>query len=168
MAIPCYMAATARFTPANNTTDLFCLGGSNSRTIRVLRLILSGTQTTGGNVATVSLIKRSAANTGSSVAATAVPLDSASPAATAQIHHYTTNPSALGTAVGTIWNGQVLIPAPASVVAPAPILEWLPGEDLWLPTPVLRANTEFICINLGGSRPTGAAGFGITALWAEE
>lgn len=170
MAIPCYMAATVRFTPDNNTTDLFCIGGSNSRTIRLLRLILSGTQTTAGNTHRVSLIKRSTANTGTTVGATAVPLDSASPAATAQVHHYTTNPSALGTGVGTIWNPQVLIPAPASVLpgSGAAIFEFFPGEDLWLPTPVLRGNTEFICINLGGTRPSGAANFQITALWSEE
>ena len=98
-----YAAATDNFAVAATATDIARLLGSGSKTIRVKRVVVSGRTTSGSPVACIiKLLKRSTANTGgTSVATTAVPLDSTSAAATAAANHYTANPT-VGTLVGNI------------------------------------------------------------------
>jgi hypothetical protein len=98
-----YASATNNFAIAAAATDVARIIGSNTKTIRVKKVVVSGRTTSGSPVACIiKLIKYSTANTGgTSVATTAVPLDSTSAAATAVANHYTANPT-LGTAVGNI------------------------------------------------------------------
>lgn len=164
-----FAAATALFTPAAAATDIFLLGGSASKVIRLLRLILSGSQTTAGNIGQVAVVKRSTANSaGTAVATTAVALDSESgKAATALVQHYTANPT-VGALVGAIFQPRVLLPAPASigsgVLFDLDFTCFLGGK-----LPILRGVAEQFAINLGGGTlPTGAAEFQATAFWSEE
>lgn len=164
-----FAAATALFTPAASSTDIFVIGGSATKTIRLLRLLLSGTQTTAGNIGQVAVVKRSTANTGgTAVAATAVALDSdpVKPAS-ALVQHYTANPTT-GTLVGAIWQKRCLLPAPASV-ADGVLFDLDFTQLLNGKLPVLRGLAEQFAINLGGGTlPTGAAEFQVTAFWSEQ
>lgn len=164
-----YAASTAAFTPAAAATDVFTISGSASKTVKVLSLVLSGVQTAGGNIATVSLVKRSAVNTGgTAVASTKVPHDSSIATATAVVQHYTANPTGLGAAVGTVYNPRASVPAAGNVGSPASILQYA-APDPSLGEPItLRGTAEVLAISLGGVTPTGAAGFQVTALWTEE
>lgn len=97
--------------PAATATDVFQLIGSASKTVEITKIILSGTQTTGGMV-DVYIKKRSTANTGgTSGASTNVPLLSTDGASTAVGAIYTANPSALGTDVGNIYVQSIPISA---------------------------------------------------------
>lgn len=97
-----YMASFAGLVTATAGTDVFTIVGSASKTIKVLGLYVSGTQTITAVVA-FHLIKRSTANTGgTSTTPTAVPLDSTDATASAVVRAYTANPSALGTSVGLV------------------------------------------------------------------
>lgn len=99
-----YSATSGQFTSAATATDVATITGSATKTIRIKRVRITGTTTSGSPIGiNIRIIKRSAANTGgTSVNDTEVPYDSSSPAATATVVHYTANPSALGTAVGDI------------------------------------------------------------------
>jgi hypothetical protein len=146
-----YSAAAAAFGVATNPTDIFTLTGSASKTIRITRIAVTGTQTTGG-MRDVLLIKRSAANTGgTSSTLTAVPHDSTSAAATATARSYTVNPSGLGTTVGTMRAEKVQISATTGV-AGSLIADFGPryGQAI-----VLRGTGEVISVNLNGVTSTG-------------
>lgn len=169
--VPTYMASTATFTPAATATDIFHIGGSSTKTLKILRIILSGTQTTLGGSSLHSLIKRSSANSGGTpVAATLVSADSGFPAATALVEHYTANPTLGGTVAGfgTFYNPRTTIPAAASPLAIPVIFDFdiksmMNGHPI-----VLRGTSEEVAINLGGTTPSGAANYSITIFWTEE
>ena len=92
--------------PAATATDIFQLIGSASTTVEVTKIIISGTQTTGGLV-DVYIAKRSTANSGgTSTSATLVPMISTDAAATAVGSIYTGNPTT-GTPVGDIFVASV-------------------------------------------------------------
>lgn len=79
--------------PAITATDIFQLIGSSTKTVEITKIIISGTQTTGGMV-DVYIKKRSSANSGgTSSAATLVPMISTDAAATAVGAIYTANPT---------------------------------------------------------------------------
>lgn len=110
-AVVTYMGEAATFkqtysgsayaVPASTPTDICTLTGSATKTIRVRRIQLSGIATAVGSFP-IAIVKRSAANTGNFLAVTEVPYDSQNAAATAVMAVYSSNPSALGTAVGVL------------------------------------------------------------------
>lgn len=97
-----YMASTAFFTPATNTTDFLEILGSGSKTVEILKIIANSWFGSNTDIFDVRILKRSTASSGgTSVTTTAVPLDSNDAAATAVIKHFTANPT-VGTLVGQI------------------------------------------------------------------
>lgn len=118
--------AAANFTPfATGAVTVLSIQGSATKTVRVKRIGLSGVSTAAGqNI--YQLIKTSALGAvGTSVAVvqTPTPLDSASPAATAAVQHYTTAVRVAGAAIGgplSMANVQTCVTAvPAAVIVPA-------------------------------------------------
>lgn len=98
-----YSAAASGFVSAASATDVFIINGSVSKTIRITKVRVTASTTSGSAIKlTVQGIKRSTADTaGTAVTATNVPHDSTNAAATAVVRHFTANPT-LGTAVGTM------------------------------------------------------------------
>lgn len=163
-----YMGATATFTPAAAPTDIFVITGSSTKTVRVLRIILSGVQTTAGGITTVSILKRSTADTaGTAVATTRVPLDSGFAAATAVVQHYTANPT-VGTLIADIYRPRVFIPAAATATLPVVIFDQDWTQNEWGTPPTLRGAAETLAISLNATLPVGAATFEVTIMWTEE
>jgi hypothetical protein len=113
-SVATYGFSSGYFTPVATPTDILGIVGSATKTVKVQKITLSNIQTTAGNNK-FYLIKRSAADTGSTpVAVTAVPFSSANAAATCVVQQYgTTNPTT-GAAVGTIVSPDVLAPAAAT------------------------------------------------------
>jgi len=155
-----YSAVAVAIAPAASATDVFTITGTASKTVRVLRVGISGTQTTAGMV-NIVLAKRSTANSsGTSAAATAVPNDSGNAEATATVLSYTVNPTT-GTLVGNVRAGMVLISGTASV-APNEMTVYdfgnLPGQCI-----VLRGTAQVLAVNLNGVTVTG----GSMTYWVE-
>lgn len=162
-----YSASTAAFTPVATATDTVTIAGSATKTIKVLRITLSGTQTTAG-INTWYITKRSAADTGgTSVAMVAVPHDSASAAASATILKYTANPTGGGTLVGHVWIGQVNAPAPGTAgigIVPTVIdFPALYGQPI-----ILRGTAEQLAVNFNGAAVPSGLSMAITVDWTEE
>lgn len=156
-------STSAIFAAAASATDVFTITGSVSKTIRVTRIAITGTQTTGA-VRDVLIIKRSTANTGgTSATPTIAPHDSNSSAATAVVRNYTANPSGLGTSVGTIRSAKVLIGA-ATALPGEFISEWGPRSSQ---APVLRGTTQVLSVNLNGVTSAGNS-LSINIEWTEE
>lgn len=159
-----YSATANGVTLPANAVDTFVIGGSATKTVRVLRISVSAVQTTAGIVGVI-LALRSSADTGAANAITAVPHDSTNTAATATVKTYTTVPSPQGTFVGSVRAGRLLVPAPASVVAPLPLV-WdfttRNGQGL-----VLRGTAEILAVNFGSVTITGGVG-DFDVEWTEE
>ena len=155
-------SATNIFTAANLATDIFTVTGSATKTIRINKLIISGTQTTAG-VASIFLLRRSTANTlGTSTTLTNTTHDSQNAAATAIVRSYTANPT-LGTLVGNIKTHKLFIPTTTG--APEQdFFEWgtRPGQCI-----VLRGINEVFSVNLNGVTFAGNS-ISISVEWTEE
>ena len=153
-----YRAAGSGFGLVATATDVSCIFGSATKTVKVLRCIITGIQTTSGLI-NVFVIKRSTANTlGTSTALTAVPLDSTSPAATAtNILTYTANPTT-GTTVGTIDIARVYFAASTST-SDRCVFDFTNTDG----QPVTLIGTaQGLCINLNSITVTGG---NMTVVW---
>src|SRR5208282_4259879 len=136
----------ATFTPVAG--DIAVLPGSASKTIRVTRVEVSMSTSGTAGVEAVTLVKRSAADTGgTSAAMTAVPHDSDYAAASAAPRNYTAAP-ALGTAVGTIRGIQFFDDSNAATGANTWL--WDFGTRGGAACIVLRGVAQQLAINLGG------------------
>jgi hypothetical protein len=129
--IPSYMAASVTYSATAAATGVFeiCNPAAAQReaqkVIRVHRVLFSAVQTTAGNIGDWRLEKRAvAATAGTAASMTAVPVDSSQLAATATVKNYTANPSGLGTLVGIIYQPRMLVPAPATAIAPATVMDF--------------------------------------------
>lgn len=95
-----YSVGVTGFTPAATATDFWQIIGSNTKTVRVQRISISGFATA-AITQDIQLIKRSTANTGGTPSAlTIVPYDANDAAPTAVVNTFAANPSPLGTSLG--------------------------------------------------------------------
>lgn len=141
-------------------TDIFTITGSASKTIRVVKVDISATQTTAGE-ANVIFLTRSTANTGgTSTNLTEVPLDSTQ-SCTATTLSYTANPTA-GSLVGNIAAFKYFIPTTLVLGA---ILTYDFGK--LGSAVVLRGTGQVFAVNLNSTTLAGSS-FDISAEWTEE
>ena len=159
-----YSANIRNFTPAATPTDVISITGAANRTIKVLKVVLSATQTTAG-INEWLLIKRSTANTGGTpTTATAVPFDSQNPTATATVVNYTANPTT-GTAVGTVDAQKA--PAQAATGTTPALLEFnlshLDGSPV-----VLRGAGDVLALNFNGAAVPAGFAMDCTIYWVEQ
>jgi hypothetical protein len=165
---PTYSASITGLVVAAAATDIFTITGSASKTIRVLKIRISGNQST-ASTENVLVIKRSAANSGgTSTSQTAVPHDSNDAAASATVLAYTVSPS-LGAAVGTVRSEKLVLTAAATggaFTGTLNILELVFGHG---PSKaiVLRGTSQVLAINLNAQTLTGSS-INIDIEWTEE
>jgi hypothetical protein len=157
-----YSAAITGLVAASTATDIFTITGSASKIVRITRVEISGTQTTGG-IVPIILIRRSTANTaGTSTAPAKVTHDTTNPTATATVLAYTANPT-VGTLVGPIRSLRAFVSG--TTVANNIIVEDFgirPSQAI-----VLRGTAEVLAVNLNSTTVTGSL-FNISIEWTEE
>ncbi len=168
-----YTASVTNYTPYANATDVVCITGSATKTIKIYRIHVSGTanptNTTNTNY-DIFLIKRSTLNTGDTpTAVPAVPHDSINPAATATVTKYSSLP-VLGTAVGTIRQESLFVSTGSkggdNPVQPGSFVDMEFATHPNLQPLVLRGVNENICLNFGGVSVLG--NLEIDIMWTEE
>jgi len=158
-----YGATVIGLSAANNATDIFTITGSASKTIKIKKILITATQTT-GSAANIILLKRSTTNTGgTSTNPTAVSFDSNNAAATATLNAYTVNPSALGTLVGNLCATKLFIPATTG--SPGQIeIHFGANNNQEL---TLRGTSQVFSVNLNSTTLAGNS-FNICIEWTEE
>lgn len=168
-------AMSGIFTPPATPTDMVTIFGSASKVVRVVAFWIFTTNTAAGSQA-FYLIKRNANNTtGTFVAGTAVPLDSADDGATATAFgHYTANPGGLGAAAGTIH----IIRAGSTAALPATFagVRELTGQDMLAfvvnrnldKLVTLRGTAQGLCLNFNGAALVAGQTHTYTVVWIEE
>lgn len=158
-----YSASIANVVVATTPTDVFTITGSATKTVRIMQVRISGTETT-GTVRDFDLVKRSTADSaGTSTTVTVVPHDSSSAAGTAVVKSYTANPT-LGSSVGILKSDAWEVPLANSASANA-VLVWDFGLNFQ--EIVLRGTSEMAAINFEGVTMTGNA-MNFTITWEEE
>ena len=157
-----YSAAVLAAATATLAQDIFCIAGSSTKTVKVLKIRITATETTSA-VQNIYLVLRSTADTGgTSTSLTRVPHDSNNVASSATVTSYTGNPT-LGTTVGNLRTAKMFI---GSTSVQGQELIWqfgdLPGQAL-----TLRGTAQEACINFNGVTLSGAS-FDIDVEWTEE
>lgn len=140
--------------------DLFVITGSATKTVRVLRIGLSGTSSS-TRTAEVLLIKRSTASTGGTIINSGS-YNSSNPSATAVIK---VNPSGLGSLVGILRSTKLLVPIAGAAFAPQNQYIWnfnRPSQAI-----VLRGTAESAALNFNGAAVAGTT-FEMWIEWTEE
>lgn len=162
-----FMAAVSGLVPAASATDILTIAGASNRVIKINQIQISGIATAAAAIP-ISLIRRSAVNTGgTSAALTAVLMDTANTgtSAAASVLTYTANPSGLGTAVGTVTTARMILSTASASVGTAPIV--ISFERMYMKPLTLRSASELLCINYGGSTASGNS-LDISISWTEE
>jgi hypothetical protein len=153
--------------PQTGAGDAFCITGSATKTVRVKRIQISGTDTT-AQTSVMNLVIRSAANTGGTLVTTPtdVPLSSSNVAGTAVIKAYTAVPTP-GTAVGIAQSQSIGFQA-ATVGTPGSAMVWtyLPSEDLSQEI-VLQGVTQSACVNFPSAFTTAGPVVNADVKWTE-
>lgn len=154
---------SATVTPAATPGDIWTLTGSATKTVRLKHLRAYCNAGAAGGI-TISLIRRSSANTGgTSTAGTIVKRDTNSAAATAVTALYTANPTT-GTPVGAI--DTVFLPCALNGAGPAYDRYFGAGDGLQ--SIVLRGTTDSLALNGNGSALPASPSMAIAADFNEE
>jgi len=163
-AKPTYSASATNIAQITTTGTIFVLQGSATKTIRILRVHVSGTAGTSITV-DVSLAKWSAAPSGGTTgtAPTITPHDSTNAAGTAVASTYTVAPTA-GTLVGNLRTQKLYCNATATTSGED--IDWefgvRPGQ-----APTLRGTTQYIAI-LSGALLGASGSFNVYVEFSEE
>lgn len=162
--IATYSGSTAAFLPPATPTDMWVMEGSATKVVRILRIELSGTQTTLG-INRFNLIRHSTANAGgTSAAMTLTKLDTLSATATATAKSYTANPTP-GTSAGNVSSVLVLTPDPAAAFNPVYVWDFTGINHQPI---VLRGVAQGVAINFGGAALPAGLSLSVNVLFTES
>lgn len=163
----CYIGASGAFTPPATPTDMFYIGGSATKVIKIFKLWIATVQTTSG-INNMFLVKRSAANSaGTAVATTRIPMVIGSSAATALVQHYTANPTINGT-VGNMWAGKLDSPAITTTSIGGMVGMMLDFSALFGQPITLNGTAEAVAFNFNGAALPAGLSVMCTAMWSES
>lgn len=163
---PTYRACKYGMAPAGAVSDLVLLIGASDKVIRLKQISIGGVATTATNVR-IDLLKRSTVDTGGTPAVwTAVPCDSADPAASGIARDYAGGtPGALGTLVGAFDNIRINLGPASAGSADRVYFQYTWQNDKAI---VLRSAAECIAINLAGATLPAGGAVDVQITWTEE
>lgn len=160
---PTYSCAF-QVTPGAAATDVATIIGSATKTIRIHQIMVGFDATANTEDVAVSIIMRSAANTGGSSITPAIAMhDSNNGAATAVVRAYTANPTGLGASAGTI--EQFRSGAYPNSGNPTPPFNY--GPAVGDQSLVLRGVAQSVAINLEGAALVTGETVRIKIKWTE-
>lgn len=167
-----YSAAFIGLVPAASTTDLLCIKGSATKTVKLQSIKISGSGT--AISVPVTVLKRASADTGGTAASTTAnpantisKRDSSNATATAVPIAYTANPTIVDTSPTYIDSAQFGVVATTVGVVDAPLVFDFAKDDVnLLQAPTMRGVAEQICVNLNATSATALLTGSLT--WTEE
>jgi hypothetical protein len=156
--------------PAATQTDLFTISGSASKTVRVVRVLVSGGTSSTASQRGVQIIRRSAADTGGTPSVpVGVSRDTTNSTATAALALFAAVPTPLGTTVGTLDACRLVLNPPATVPDICAFSYGTNNDQ----TTTLRGVSDFLAINFLGTAngvvATATTDFiDLDVMWTEE
>lgn len=161
---PTYAAGASFTFPQTGAGDAACLVGSATKTIRLTKVRVSGTDTTAQS-AVMNLVKRTVASTGGTATQPSIgSYDSVNGAATAVMNAYTiVNTPGAGV---TINSGLVNLLAATTATS---VLEQTYAPQNFLDQQLtLRGVAQSFCVNFPNALSTAAAALNVTFEWTEQ
>ncbi len=162
-----YASGIASFAPATTPTYIFVIPGSAfGSLVKVRKIGISATQTTGG-IIDISLDKLSSALTGGvSLPGVKTGFDSTAPFSAISIKNYTSNPTGGGVLVGIVRRVKLMVFS-AITSGPAQTEYIFDFTSPYSQAMILRGSAESLGITLLGTTLTGGS-ICIWAEWTEE
>lgn len=167
-----YFVNSIGIVPAATPTDIFCLTGSATRTVRVKQIRVSGTAGTAINITTY-LMKHTVANTGGTAASTEAtglptitPADSGFAAATATATAYTANPTIDASRV-FLSSQTMFLPVTSTAVASV-VAGWNFDAPSSFSPLVLRGIAQQACINYNGVTTPSSGVVTVSMIFTEQ
>jgi hypothetical protein len=169
-----YSAAFIGLAPAASATDVVCLAGSATKTVKLREIRLSGSA---GTLVTlpVTLLMRTTADTGGTAASTTAnpantiaKRDSNNATATATPISYTANPTINDTSPTYVDSASLTLPTTAAGTVTVPLhFSYLANNVGLTQAPTLRGAAQQLCLNFNAvSVSSGVLNGSIT--WTEE
>lgn len=158
-----YSASVLNLAVAASATNIFTIEGSGTKTVRILKIVLSGIQTAAGNMTVILRKQLTADSSGTFSNPTMVPHDSSDAAATASLKAYTANPTT-GALVGAVVSKRITFPGAASAYDPPTSFYEVDGSAKAL---VLRGTGQGVAVSFNGVSLTGGS-VNLTVTWTEE
>ncbi len=169
-----YRAVSIGLVPVASATDIFCIAGSATKTVKVTGFTIRGTAGTLVSVP-VAIVKRASVDTGGTAAGTIAnpantitKADSTIGAATATLIAYTANPTITDSSPTYLAAGYVTLPTVAAGTN-VPVTDFTFGANLpqFTQQLVLRGAAEQTCVNLQAATISSGV-VNITIGWTEE
>lgn len=163
-----YSASTAFQTPVATPTDIVGLIGSATKTVKIQKIILHNTQTTAG-INKIFLVKRSTADTGSTIVnPTPVAFSSGNAAVTAVLNQYTTTNPTTGSTTngGTLATIMAQAPAPGAVSGGGDVVLFdakVTGQPI-----ILSGVAQELDLNFAGAAVPSGWTVSVDFQWSEE
>jgi hypothetical protein len=138
---PTYVAAASWTLAVGSQTDVACIEGASTGTVRILKITMDGAAITA--TAYVNMVLRSSLNTGGT-SSTQLPVarDSRNSAPTVNVRIWTAAPAALGVLVGLVDSRQVYFSTTVTIPAPTVFDFTASGQIM-----ALNGANEALCIN---------------------
>lgn len=163
-----FAASTSGFAIASNGTDVACLTGSATKTVRVQQVRLSGTAGTQIIIPAILVRRVTVDSAGTAVTMTPFAMDTNNVASTVSaVAYYTGNPTINDTAPQTIDVASWLLGTTAGVnglVAPFTLFDWT--ERNFMQAPIIRGTSQQLCINVNTTSPSASLA-NISFKWTE-
>lgn len=151
-----FAASTSGFAIASTATDVACLTGSATKTVRVQQVRVSGTAGTQIIIPAILVRRATVDSAGTSVVMTPYAMDTNNVASTVSaVAYYTANPTINDTAPNMLDVGSWLLGTTAGVnglVAPYTLFDWT--ERNFMQAPIIRGTSQQLCINVNGTSPS--------------
>lgn len=169
--VPTYHAVGVAIAIGTAPTDVACITGSATKTIRLKKVRLSGTAGTAINISAY-LTKHIVADTGGTAATgtalpTAYPMDSTNATATATLQAYTANPTVADAASTVINAATLFMPVTSTASGTTPLVfNWGEG-GIALQGPILRGVAQQVCVNLNGVTAPSSGVLNVEWVWTE-
>lgn len=173
-----YSSAFVGLVPVTAGTDVVCIAGSATRTVKLQSMKIAGTAATAVQSMPVVLVKRTTADTGGTAALTTanpgvttqiMSRNPGNPAATATLISYTANPTINDAAPTYLDSGSLTMPIVTSVVSALPLVfDYAKDAVNLIQQPILSGAAMQICANIQGVTVTNAAAWNGSITWTEE
>jgi hypothetical protein len=173
-----YSSSFVGLVPVTAGTDVLCISGSATKTIRLQYIKIWGTTASAVQSLPVMLLRRASLDTGGTPALTTAnpgvttqiaKRDTTNGAATAVLVSYTANPTIVDTSPTFLDSAILTMPIVTSAVSPLPVdFNFARDTENFLQAPVLAGLTQQICVNINAATVTNASVWNGVVAWTEE
>jgi hypothetical protein len=175
-----YSSAFFGLVPVTGATDVVCIAGSASKTVRVMDIKLNGTVATAAITFPVQVVRRATADTAGTAATTTANPGVATQIAsrdtgqglntssTVTLISYTANPTINDTAPVYLDSQQLVLNLTSVGSSVLTDFNWGAVYDTLQQAPTLRGAAQQICVNFGGVTLANAAAINGVITWTEE